>query len=129
MSLATAIKQTMLARGLTAAGVSTRLGEEQDSATFYRMLNGATREPRLATLVRLCIALETSPSELLELAALWSPDMPGRATPDDLRLRGAFGRVRALPVDTQRRVVPLVEAVALAWLPGEDEQGVDEDKS
>ncbi len=128
MSLATAIKQTMLAHGLTAAGVSTRLGEEQDSATFYRMLNGVTKEPRLATLVRLCIALETNPSDLLELAGVWSSDMPGRATLDDLRLRGAFGRVRALPVDTQQRVVPLVEALALAWLPEEGEQSADKGK-
>jgi len=120
MSLATAIKQTMLARGLTSAEVAARLGKEQDSATFYHMVNGATKEPRLHTLVQLCIALETNPSDLLDLAGMWSPKTPGHALPDDLRLRGAFGRVQALPAATQQRVVPLIEAVATAWLPAED---------
>jgi len=125
MSLATAIKQTMLARGLTSAAVATRLGEEQDRATFYRLVNGVTREPRLPTLVQLCLALETSPSDLLDLAGVWSPDLPGRAAPADLRLRRAFGQVRALPVTTQQRVAPLVEALATAWLPVDDEQIAD----
>ncbi len=73
MSLAHAIKQTMQAHDLTPTQVARRLGMEYDRATFYRMLNGATPAPRLATLVQLCIALETSPSELLELAGVWSP--------------------------------------------------------
>lgn len=116
MSLALAIKQTMRARGLTTAEVAQRLGAEQDRATFYRMVNGATMEPRLGTVVRLCRALESNPSDLLELAGVWSPETPGHASPDDLRLRGAFGRVRALPTATQQRVIPLVEAVAMAWV-------------
>jgi len=122
MSLATAITETMRAHELTAAGVARRLGLEQDRATFYRMLGGRTKEPRLGTLVQLCIALETSPSELLELAGVWSPDTPGQATPDDLRLRGAFGQVRALPMAMQQRAVPLVEALATGWLTAEDDE-------
>ena len=129
MSLAMAIKETLRARGLTAAGVARRLGLglKQDRVTFYRMLGGRTMEPRLGTLVQLCIALETSPSELLELAGVCSPDTPGWATPDDLRLRVAFGQVRALPVAMQQRVVPLVEALATGWLTDEDdeEEGLD----
>jgi len=127
MSLATAIEQTIRAHGLTTAEVATRLGEEQDRATFYRLLNGTTTVPRLPTVVRLCIALETNPSDLLELAGVWSPETPGYASPDDLRLRGAFGRVRALPMDTQQRAVPLVEAVAMAWPPEEGEQSANAD--
>ena len=124
MSLAMAIKETLRARGLTAAGVARRLGLglKQDRVTFYRMLGGRTMEPRLGTLVQLCIALETSPSELLELTGVWSPDTPGQATPDDLRLRGAFGQVRALPVAMQQRAVPLVEALATGWLTDEDNE-------
>jgi len=125
MSLAVAIKQTMLARGVTTAEAAARLSAEQDRATFYRLVNGATTEPRLGTLVQLCRALDTSPSELLELAGVWAPEAPGHASPDDLRLRGAFGQVRALPVAVQQRVVPLVEAVALAWLPEEGDQSAD----
>ncbi len=74
MSLAHAITQTMQAHDLTTAQVAARLGKTQDRATFYRALNGATQEPRLGTLVQLCIALGTSPSELLDLAGVWSPD-------------------------------------------------------
>jgi len=129
MSLATAIRETMLARGLRTVELAKRLGLEYDRANFYRMLNGATKEPRLGTLVQLCIALETSPSELLKLAGVWAPGVPGGATPDDLRLRGAFGQVRALPMDMQHRAVPLVEALATGWLTDEDdeEEGLDAD--
>ncbi len=70
MSLAHAIAQTMQAHRLTSAQVAERLGETRDHATFYRMVNGATKEPRLGTLVRLCIALETTPVQRqLELPA------------------------------------------------------------
>ena len=95
MSLANAIKQTMQAHGLKTSQVAERLGMEQDRATFYRMLNGVTTEPRLAPFIQLCITLGTTPSELLELAEVWSPETPGRAGPDDLRLRQAFGHMRA----------------------------------
>ncbi len=127
MSLATAIKQVIEVRGLTAGEVTRRLGKGRDYTTFFRLLNGRTTDPRVITLVRLCVALETSPSELLELAGVWSPDTPGQATPDDLRLRVAFGQVRALPMAMQQRVVPLVEALATGWLTDEDdeEEGLD----
>jgi len=126
MSLAHAITQTMQAHALTTAQVTERLGETQDRAPFYRMLNGATTEPRLGTLVRLCIALETTPSELLELAGVWSPDTPGRAGPDDLRLRQAFGRMGVLPQDGKQWAAPLVAALATAPV-AEDEPIVDVD--
>ncbi len=122
MSLATAIEETMRAHELTTAQLAKRLGMEYDRANLYRMLNGVTKEPRLGTLVQLCIALETTPSELLELAGVWSPDTPGQATPDDLRLRGAFRQVRALPIAMQHRAMPLVEALATGWLTDEDDE-------
>ncbi len=71
MSLSEAIKQTMNARDLSTAEVARRLGEGCDRATFYRLLSGATTEPRLGTLVGLCEVLEISPTELLQLAGLW----------------------------------------------------------
>lgn len=49
MSLANAIAETIQARDLTTAEVADRLYETQDRSTFYRMLNGATKEPRLGT--------------------------------------------------------------------------------
>ncbi len=124
MSLADAITQMMQAHGLKTAQVAARLGREQDRATFYRMLNGATKEPRLSTVVQLCIALAATPSELLELAGVWSPDTPGRAGPDDLRLRQAFGQIGALPPDGKQWAVPLV-AVLATTLVAEGEQSAD----
>ncbi len=126
MSLAQAIIQTMQAHGLKAAHVAERLSQTQDRATFYRMVNGATTEPRLGTLVQLCIALDTTPSELLELAGVWSPDTPGRAGPDDLRLRQAFGQLRALPADGKEWATPLVTALASA-LTATEELRADDD--
>ncbi len=128
MSLVQAITQTMQARGLKTAQVAERLGETQDRATFYRMVNGATTEPRLATLVQLCIALDTSPSELLELAEVWFPNTPGRAGPDDLRLRQAFGQLRTLSTDGKQWAVPLVAALAAA-LVATEERSANEDGS
>ncbi len=126
MALAYAITQTMQAHRLKAAQVAERLGREYDRATFYRMVNGATKAPRLGTLVRLCVALETTPSELLELAEVWSPETPGRAGPDDLRLRHAFAEIGALPMDGKQWAVPLVAALATA-LGNMDEQRTDDD--
>ncbi len=114
MSLAHAITQTIQAHGLRTTRVADRLYDIQNRSTFYRMLNGATKEPRLVTLVQLCIALETTPSELLELAGVWSPNTPGRARPDDLRLRHAFAEIGALPMDGKQWAVPLVAALATA---------------
>ncbi len=126
MSLAHAIIQTMQAHELKAAQVAERLGKTQDRATFYRMVNGVTTAPRLATVVQLCIALETSPSELLELAEVWSPDTSGRVGLDDLRLRQAFGQLRALPVEGKQWAVPLVAALSTA-LAAEGTQSADDD--
>ncbi len=126
MSLAHAIAQTMQAHGLKIAEIAALLGMAQDRTTFYRMLNGTTKEPRLVTLVQLCIALETTPSELLELAGVWSPDTPGHAGPDDLRLRHAFAEIGALPMDGKQWAVSLVAALATA-LGNMDEQRTDDD--
>src|SRR5579875_4214759 len=86
MSLAEAIKETMNARGLQTAEVARRLGEGYDRATFYRLLNGATTEPRLGTLLGLCRVLEVSPTELLQLAGLW-PYIERPVDVLDVRLR------------------------------------------
>ena len=104
----------MEVRGWQTAEVARRLGEDYDRATFYRLLNGATTDPRLGTLISLCRALELSPTELLQLAGAW----PYRdRAPDvlDSRLRGAFAQLRSLPIDEKRRAIRLVLAIAEAW--------------
>jgi transcriptional regulator with XRE-family HTH domain len=126
MSLAHAIAQTVQAHDLTTAQVARRWGMEYDRATFYRLLNGVTTEPRLGTFVQLCIALDTSPSELLELAEVWSPDTSRRFGPDDLRLRQAFSQMGVLPMDGKQWVVPLVAALATA-MAANGQRGAHED--
>lgn len=114
MSLAEAIKETMDARGLQTAEVARRLGEGYDRATFYRLLNGATTEPRLGTLLGLCRVLEVSPTELLQLADLWPyRDRPADAL--DVRLRDAFAELQGLPFEDKRRAVAIVSAIAEVW--------------
>ena len=130
MSLSEAIKQTMNARGLPTAEVARRLGEGYDRATFYRLLSGATTEPRLGTLVGLCQVLEVSPTELLQLAGLW----PYRERPVDaldLKLRDAFAQLQLLPGEDKRRAVNVVTCIVRSWEPrrpeaAEDEGGADE---
>ena len=120
MALAEAVKEIMEARGLRTADVARRLGEGYDRATFYRILNGATTEPRLGTLVGLCRVLEVSPTELLQLADLW----PYRERPVDtldLQLRNAFAQLRLLPFEDKRRVVSVVSCIAEAWEPKHDQ--------
>ena len=120
MALAEAVKEIMDARGLRTADVARRLGEGYDRATFYRILNGATTEPRLGTLVGLCRVLEVSSTELLQLAELW----PHRERPVDtldLQLRNAFAQLRLLPFEDKRRGVSVVSCIAEAWEPKHDQ--------
>src|SRR5919204_6334839 len=120
MALADAVKEIMDARGLRTADVARRLGEGYDRATFYRILNGATTEPRLGTLVGLCRVLEVSPTELLQLAELW----PHRERPVDtldLQLRNAFAQLRLLPFEDKRRVVSVVSLIGGGWEPKHDQ--------
>lgn len=114
MSLAEAIRQTMDARGLQTAEVARRLGEGYDRATFYRLLNGATTEPRLGTLLGLCRVLEVSPTELLQLSGLW-PHRDRPADPLDVRLRDAFAQLQVLTSEDKRRAVTVVACVADSW--------------
>jgi DNA-binding Xre family transcriptional regulator len=114
MSLTHAITQTMQAHDLTTAEVAKRWKPTQTRATLHYMLNGATQEPHLNTLLQLCVVLEISPSELLELAEVWVPDTPGRMGPDILRLRHAFGHIGTLPPDGKQWAVSLVTALATA---------------
>ena len=128
MSLAEAIKQTMNARGLPTAEVARRLGEGYDRATFYRLLSGATTEPRLGTLVGLCQVLEVSPTELLQLAGLW----PYRERPVDaldMKLRDSFAQLQLLPAEDKRRAVNVVSCIVETWEPRRADQDETRDSA
>lgn len=128
VSLAEAIKQTMNARGLPTAEVARRLGEGYDRATFYRLLSGATTEPRLGTLVGLCQVLEVSPTELLQLAGLW----PYRERPVDaldMKLRDSFAQLQLLPSEDKRRAVSVVSCIVETWEPRHADQDESRDSA
>lgn len=111
----------MNARALPTAEVARRLGEGYDRATFYRLLSGATTEPRLGTLVGLCQVLEVSPTELLQLAGLW----PYRERPVDaldLKLRDSFAQLQLLPAEDKRRAVSVVSCIVETWEPRRADQ-------
>ncbi len=114
MLLAEAIKHMMSVRGLRVSDVASRMaGDEyaEHRGTFYRLLSGTTREPRLVTLINLCKALETSPTELLQMVEVW----PYRERTDDLadrELRATFTRLQSLPSAEKVRVADLVASIA-----------------
>ncbi len=118
MSLATAIKAAMGARGLRAAEVTKRMVDGDDTwndrTTFYRLLNGATPDPRLGTLITLCKALEVSPTELVQMAEVW-PYHDRPTAPIDLALRAVFAQMQTLPAAEKRRVAALVAHIAEAY--------------
>jgi len=118
MSLATAIKAAMRARGFRAAEVTNRMtaGDDNpnDRVAFYRLLNGATPEPRLWTFINLCTALGVSPTELMQMAEMW-PYHERPTDPLDLELRAVFAHMLVLPVAEKGRVTALVAHVAEAY--------------
>ncbi len=129
MSLATAIRAAMDARGLRSAEVANRMVEAADNwydrATFYRLLSGATRDPRLGTLITLCTALEISPTELVRMAGVW-PHHARPTDPLDLELRAVFAHMLALPIAEKERVADLVAAIAKTY---SRDRGESDDKS
>ena len=95
MSLDKALRDLIEARGLRLADVADQATGVRNRATFYRILSGDTPDPRLSTLVELCNALGTTPSELLRLAGLLD-DEAGTVTLIDVALRQAFGELQDL---------------------------------
>lgn len=118
----------MNARGLEASDVARRLGEGHDRATFYRLLKGATTDPRLDTLLGLCRVLDVSPTELLQLAGLW-PYITHTADALDVRMRDAFAQLQSLPPDDKRRAVSVVACVAECWKDQQDEEQPDQEQA
>lgn len=136
MSLVDAIRQTMDVRAVSTAEVARRMGEDAHVGTFYRLANGATRDPLLGTFIVLCRTLDVAPTEFLQLAGVWAasePEHPVDAL--DLHLRAAFAQARALPPAEQQHAVTLIAALTDAWnapadggtAPGAVDSGHDED--
>ena len=100
MSIGKAIQAVIEARGLQPSEIADHLAG-RIRATFYRILSGATGDPRLSTLVETCNALAISPRELLQLAGLLA--VRGRPVAlIDVELRQAFGELQGLNEDDKR---------------------------
>ena len=103
MSIGKAVRDLIEARGLRPAEVADRLGGKRNRATFYRLLSGETNDPRVSTLLEICSALTTSPSELLQLAGLLQYQERSLKL-IDVELRQAFGEMQQLDEDDKRLV-------------------------
>ncbi len=110
MSIGTAVRDLIEARGLRPAEVADRLGGRRNRATFYRLLSGETSDPRVSTLLEICNSLTTSPSELLQLAGLLHyQDRSLKLI--DVELRQAFGELQSLNDDDKRLCLTMLRSV------------------
>lgn len=110
-SLGGAILAVMSSREMSATNVADRMESGRNRATLYRILSGATQDPKVSTFIDICRALEVSPIDVLQLANL----VPHTARDTDLldvRMRQIFSRVQAMPEDLKRLAVAQIGAIA-----------------
>ncbi len=110
-SLSAAILSIMRMREMKAANVASRMQSGRNRATLYRILSGATQDPKVSTFVDICHALEVSPIEVLQLAGL-VPHQPRGSDLLDVRLRQIFRRVQNLPESRKQLAVAQLGAIA-----------------
>ena len=109
MSIGTAVLAILDARGLLPAEIADRMST-RNRATLYRLLKGETTDPLVSTLLELCNALATSPSDLLELAGLYGSGTR-RLTLIDVEMRQAFDEMQQLDEDGKRECLTLIRGV------------------
>jgi hypothetical protein len=112
MSLNNAIQTLLSTRNIHAADAAISMGD-RNRATFYRMLNGSTGDPRISTLVEACRVLRTTPSHMLELAGLW--ETPPSEDELDRRLQRAITRLQNLPRERKELAISQVEVLLSIW--------------
>jgi DNA-binding Xre family transcriptional regulator len=95
MSLRDAIARLAEIRGMKTPEVTDSVAGTRNRATLYRILSGATTDPRTSTMLELCRTLHTDPGELLGLAGLLRP-RSGKPTLLDVAQRQAFRELREL---------------------------------
>src|SRR5690349_4390566 len=101
MSIKAAILEILNVRGALPSETAERM-DTRNRATFYRVLSGATMDPRISTLVELCTVLAIGPTDLLILAGLYQGE---RARPSlvDVELRRAFSEIQQLDEDARQQ--------------------------
>lgn len=109
-SLSAAILAVMRTREMSATDIAERMESGRNRATLYRILSGATQDPKVSTFVDICRALDVSPIEVLQLAEL-VPHTPRDTDLLEIRLRQIFRRIQALPESLKRLTVAQVGAL------------------
>ena len=110
MSLSEALRDLIEARGLRVGEVARRFGEGRHRVSFYRVLSGATANPRLGTLLELCKVLTISPNELLHAAGLLGRQERS-LEPIDLELRRAYADLQGLNDDDKQLCLAVLRGV------------------
>ncbi len=110
MSLDEALRDLIEARGWGTPDTVAHVAGSRNTATFYRLLSGATRDPRISTLLEVCRALAISPNDLLHLAGLLCPQgQPLELI--DVQLRQAFAELQGLNEDDKRLCLALLRSI------------------
>ena len=110
LTLSEAIVAVMRTRKMTPAQVATRMESGRNRATLYRILSGATQDPKVSTFVDICQALDVSPIEVLQLAAI-VPRRPRDTDLLDIRLRQIFRRIQDLGGGNKALAVSQLDAL------------------
>ena len=110
-SLSKAILSVMTARGMSATDIAEKMESGRNRATLYRILSGATQDPKISTFVDICHALDVSPIEVLQLANIVE-HTPRDTDLLDIRLRQIFRRVQSLPERFKRLAVAQLSSIA-----------------
>ncbi len=109
-SLSSAILSVMRTREMSATDVAEKMQSGRNRATLYRILSGATQDPKVSTFIDICRALDVSPIEVLQLAQL-VPHTPRDTDLLEIRLRQTFRRVQDLPPDLKRLAVAQISGI------------------
>ncbi len=110
-SLSNAILSVMTARGMSATDIAEKMESGRNRATLYRILSGATQDPKISTFVDICHALDVSPIEVLQLAHIVE-HTPRDTDLLDIRLRQIFRRIQELPERFKRLAVAQLSSIA-----------------
>lgn len=110
-SLGGAILAVMGSREMSATNVADRMESGRNRATLYRILSGATQDPKVSTFIDICRALEVSPIDVLQLASL-VPHTRRDTDLLDIRMRQIFSQVQDMPDDLKRLAVAQIGAIA-----------------
>ena len=102
VDVAGALRRAAAEHGLTTAALVRRVGPRR-AATAYNVLAGKSADPRVSTVVALCVALDVDPDRLLGVS--------GPAEPPDPELREALAQTRLLSAEDRRLLLTVLRTI------------------